>query len=81
MSWNHHLRDNYEFGPDSGFGGWGGFVFDVELRALNLYGWAKHFKTRGSKEISLKWIKGYRLQEDDTLALLEGRQKPVPQCQ
>jgi hypothetical protein len=77
-----NLRDNYEFGPLGGLEGWGGLVFDFQLRDLNLHSVAKHFKIRGLSGVPrFVWIKSYRLEYDDVLGLIEGSQKPFPQCQ
>ena len=50
------------------------------LWQLNKYGWAQHFKIRGWVEIKLAWPKGYNFQKDDISQLIQGKQKPFPQC-
>ena len=78
MDWTHLLRDLYEFEDEHT---WAGLVWDDEMWLLNYYGMARHFKIVGINSISLVWIKGYRLQKENKVDLIIGKQKPVPQCQ
>jgi hypothetical protein len=48
---------------------------------LEYYGYAESFRVAGSHRISVTWIKGYRWQHDHPRSIIQGIQKPVPQCQ
>jgi len=79
MNITFYLRDNYEFGPIGGIEGFGGYVWDTELHKLNKYGWAQHFKLRGSHTLEITWIKGYELdKEGSAMSVIMGNETPVP---
>jgi RHS repeat-associated protein len=78
MKWTSNFRDNYEFKNQHLAGG---LVYDDWMYELNKYGMAQHFKTTGIFTLDIVWIKGYDLQYEDNLLLIEGKQRAVPQCQ
>jgi len=71
MSWTHHISDVFDFKRNEAFALW----------QLNYYGWAKYFRVKGKHEISVTWIKGYRFDREDPLAVVEGRLLVFSQCQ
>jgi len=70
MIWTVHFSDIYNFE-----------LKDPTMWALNWHGLAKYFKITGKHSIMIKWAKGYRLQHDARMDIVEGRLKPFPQCQ
>jgi RHS repeat-associated protein len=83
MNWSYNLRDNYEFENKLSLAG---LVWDYEMWLLNTYGWARHFRIRAVKGLSLTWIRGYRFYHSPSVGdaanmLNMGAQPPFPQCQ
>jgi len=70
------LKDLYEFKD------WfakAGFVNDLQMFLLNHYGMAQYFRVKDSHDIEITWPKGYRLEYDDEMAVINGNIKPFPQ--
>jgi len=72
MTWTLHLRDNYEF---ANAWNWAGLVWDKWMWELNAYGWAKHFKTRGSYRVKVRWSKGDRFDAHDVWRMIRRRDR------
>ncbi|MGB2807521.1 MAG: RHS repeat-associated core domain-containing protein [Sedimentisphaerales bacterium] len=56
-------------------------VLVIPAWLLEYYGHAESFRSAGKNNISVTWIKGYRWEHDSPRSIIQGIQKPVPQCE